>query len=264
MAAYPCMRNSETVGSGGTEGAVANGRRHEPAHVKVSKDLGVAIVTGRYQPGYVLPGEVEFAAQKGVSRSVVREALRMLSAKGLVESRPKTGTRVRERSQWNLLDPDLLAWMFEGAPPREFVRSLFQLRMIVEPAAAELAAVGRTARQLSRMGHALELMARHGLSTREGQAADQQFHATILEATGNELLVTLSGSISAAVRWTTFFKYRTSRHPRDPVPAHHVLFEAIANSDPGAARAATEALIRQAQLDTEASLAAEPIPAARQ
>jgi DNA-binding FadR family transcriptional regulator len=230
--------------------------------VKISRDLGVAIVTGGHPPGYLLPGEVEFAEQLGVSRSVVREALRMLAAKGLLESRPKAGTRIRDRSHWNLLDPDLLGWMFEGAPPLEFVRDLFQLRMIVEPAAAELAALGRSSRQLSRMGHALEMMEEHGLATAEGQAADQQFHAVILEATGNELLMTLSGSISAAVRWTTFFKYRTSRHPRDPIPQHRVLFEAIANADPAAARTATEALVRQAQLDTEASLGVEPAAAA--
>lgn len=241
---------------------MAEVKRREPAHAKISKDLGVAIVTGRYPPGHHLPGEVEFAEQLGVSRSVVREAFRTLSANGMLESRPKAGTRVRDRSHWNLLSPDLLAWMFEGAPPLGFVRSLFQLRMIVEPAAAELAAVGRTSRQLSRMGHALEMMAQHGLATQEGQDADQRFHAAILEATGNELLVTLSGSIAAAVRWTTYFKYRTSRHPRDPIPQHRELFEAIANSDAAAARQATEVLVRQAQIDTEAALNAQPLAAA--
>jgi len=240
---------------------LAEGKRREPAHAKISRDLGVAIVTGRYPPGHHLPGEVEFAEQLGVSRSVVREAFRTLAAKGMLESRPKAGTRVRERNNWDLLSPDVLAWMFEGAPPLGFVKSLFQLRMIVEPAAAELAAVSHTSRQLSRMGHALEMMEEHGLATQEGQAADQRFHAVMLEATGNELLITLSGGISAAVRWTTYFKYRTSRHPRDPIPQHRVLFEAIANSDPAAAREATEALIRQAQLDTEVALSAEPLSA---
>ncbi|WP_284054082.1 FadR/GntR family transcriptional regulator [Stakelama marina] len=226
--------------------------------MKVSKELGVAIVTGEHPPGTVLQGEVEFAERLGVSRSVVREALRMLAAKGLVESRPKTGTRVRERSNWNLLDPQLLGWMFEGAPPLDFVRSLFELRMIVEPAAAELAATKRSARQLSQMGHALEQMEATGLNSEEGQAADQRFHTIILEATGNELLVSLSSTISAAVRWTTFFKYRTNRHPRDPMDEHRALFEAIAGSDRAEARAATEALIRQALIDTEASLNAGP------
>lgn len=232
--------------------------RYLPAHICIARTWGVAIVTGVHAPGSTLPGEIEIAAQHGVSRSVIREALRVLGAKGLIESRPKTGTRVRDRAGWNLLDPELLGWMFEGVPPRHFVQSLFQLRMIVEPAAAEIAATDRTAQQLSRMGHCLELMAEHGLATAVGQKADQQFHAIMLEATRNELLVSLSATIAAAVRWTTFFKYRASRHPRDGLPEHRVLFEAIANADPVAARRATEILVRQAQLDTEAALGTDP------
>ena len=237
------------------ERGLASVERRTPAHVLLSKELGVAIVTGGRQPGTLLPSEVELAEQRGVSRSVVREALRMLAAKGLLESRPKAGTRVRDRLHWNLLDPELLAWMFEGAPPLGFVRSLFALRLIVEPAAAALAAEKRSARQLSRLGHALERMGQAGLATPAGQEADQEFHVVILEATGNELLLSLAGTISSAVRWTTLFKYRASRAPRDPMPAHRALFEAIADSDPDAAHAATAALIRQAQADTEAALA---------
>jgi DNA-binding FadR family transcriptional regulator len=104
------------------------------------------------------------------------------------------------------------------------------------------------------MGHALEQMAEHGLMSEEGQRADQQFHAIILEATDNELIVSLAASISAAVRWTTFFKYRSSRHFSDPMPQHRLLFEAIANADPAAARQATVELVRQAQQDTEDAL----------
>ncbi|MFS0773254.1 FadR/GntR family transcriptional regulator [Sphingomonas sp. 1P08PE] len=232
-------------------------KRGQPAHISLAAQLGVAIVTGHHAPGSTLPGEIELAETFGVSRSVIRESLRMLSAKGLVESRPKAGTKVRDRNAWNMLDPELLKWMFEGAPPLRFVHSLFQLRMIVEPAAAELAAAGRTSRQLSRMGHALEEMARHGLTSEIGRAADQQFHAIILEATNNELLVSLSAGISAAVRWTTFFKYRSAKPPRDPMPQHQALFEAIADSDPAGARAATAALVLQAQIDTEAVISEE-------
>ena len=234
---------------------MANERRYSPAHISIARTWGVAIVTGVHAIGATLPGEIEIAAQHGVSRSVIREALRVLGAKGLIESRPKTGTRVRDRAHWNLLDPELLGWMFEGAPQRKFVENLFQLRMIVEPAAAEIAATDRTAHQLSRMGHCLELMAEHGLSTAVGQTADQQFHVIMLEATHNELLINLSATIAAAVRWTTFFKYRASRHPRNGLPEHRILFEAIANADPAAARRANEVLVRQAQLDTEAALA---------
>lgn len=237
-------------------GRVERSERRGPAHMTIAHDLGVAIVTGRHPASVTLPGELELAEQFGVSRSVIRESLRMLSAKGLVESRPKAGTRVRDRAHWNLLDPDMLAWMFEGAPSLDFVRSLFQLRLIVEPAAAELAALQRSAAELSRMGHALEIMAMHGLRTQEGQSADQRFHATILHATRNELLVSLSSSIAAAVRWTTFFKYRTPAQYQDPIPLHRALFEAIANGDGAGARAVTERLIRQAQRDTEVALAA--------
>jgi len=235
---------------------MAKGERREPAHTVIARDLGIAIVTGQHPPGSVIPGEIDIASQRGVSRSVVREALRMLSAKGLVESRPKSGTRVRDRALWNLLDPDLLAWMFEGEPPATFVRSLFQLRMIVEPAAAEMAATFRTDEQLVRMDAALREMATHGLDTAEGQAADQTFHNAILEATDNELLVSLSGSIGSAVRWTTIFKFRDRRRPRDSMPQHRRLYEAIAIRDAAAARDATILLLQQAHEDTERLLRA--------
>lgn len=225
-----------------------------PAHRRLARQLGVAIVTGEYAPGSALPNELDLAGRFGVARSVIREALRTLAAKGLVESRPKSGTRVRPRRDWSLLDPDLLGWMFDGAPPLPFVRSLFQLRMIVEPAAAELAALGRSDAQLAAMDHAIRAMRQHGLADERGRAADQRFHVLILEATGNELLVSLSGSIAAAVRWTTFFKYRGERHPRDPMPEHHALFEAIAARDADAARLATRRLVSQAQRDTEAAM----------
>ena len=229
-------------------------RGYEPAHRSVARLLGIAIATGHRSPGQILPSEIELAEELGLSRSVIREALRTLSAKGLIESRPKAGTRVRARSDWNMLDPDLLGWMFEGAPPLAFVRGLFQLRLIIEPAAAEIAAAERSGSQLVRMEEALVGMARHGLETAEGQAADQDFHRVLLEATGNELIASLAGGITAAVRWTTYFKYRTGRRPRDPIPQHRALLEAIALSDADAAREATAALIRQAQRDTLASL----------
>jgi DNA-binding FadR family transcriptional regulator len=223
-------------------------------HATIAHDLGVAIVTGVHQPGDTLPGEIEFAETLSVSRSAYREAVRMLMAKGLVESRPKAGTRVSPRRRWNLLDPDVLAWMFEGEPSEAFIRSLFELRMIVEPAAAALAAERRSGGELALIGHALEEMARHGLATPEGRAADQAFHHLILEATRNEPLTTLSSTIAAAVGWTTIFKQRKRKLPRDPMPEHRLLFDAIAAADPEAARAAMAELVRRALRDTELSM----------
>lgn len=223
-------------------------------HGSIAHDLGVAIVTGRYQPGEILSGEIEFAEQLKVSRSAYREAVRMLAAKGLVESRPKTGTRVNERSRWHLLDPDVLAWSFEAEPSEDFIRDLFELRMIVEPAAAELAARRRDGADLARLGHALEEMARHGLASAAGQAADQLFHHSILEATRNAPLISLSSSIEAAVGWTTIFKQRKRKLPRDPLPDHRALYNAIVDGNPDAARAAMTELVRLALEDTELSL----------
>lgn len=223
-------------------------------HGAIAHDLGVAILTGQHKPGDTLSGEIEFSERLQVSRTAYREAIRILAAKGLVESRPKTGTRVSPRSRWNLLDPDVLAWMFEGEPSEDFIRGLFELRMVVEPAAAAFAAQRRTGRELARMGHALAEMERHGLGTAEGRAADQLFHNTILEATRNEPLMTLSSTIGAAVSWTTIFKQRKRKLPRDPLPDHQHLFTAIADADPDAARAAMVELVRLALQDTELSL----------
>lgn len=223
-------------------------------HGSIARDLGIAIVTGHYNPGDTLSGEIEFSEQLNVSRSAYREAVRMLAAKGLVESRPKAGTRVLDRSRWNLLDPDVLAWAFEGEPREDFIRDLFELRMIVEPAAAELAARRREGADLARMGHALEEMARHSLATAEGQAADQLFHHSLLLATRNAPLISLSSSIEAAVGWTTIFKQRRRKLPRDPLPDHRALFEAIADADADTARIAMTDLLRLALEDTELSL----------
>src|SRR6187399_3464470 len=108
-------------------------------HGAVVHEIGVRIVDGQLQPGETLPDN-GFLGEPDVSRTVVREAIKVLAAKGLVESRPKTGTRVRAPESWNLLDPDVLAWQQEGTPQPVFLRKLTEVRLIVEPAAAELAA----------------------------------------------------------------------------------------------------------------------------
>jgi len=228
--------------------------RAKRLHDALADRLGVAIVTGTYQPGDILENEIQASERLQVSRSAYREAVRMLSAKGLVESRPKTGTRISPRKRWNLLDPQVLAWMFEGEVSSDFLRDLFELRLVVEPAAAELAALRRDAGDLSRMGHALEEMAQYGLAKPEGQAADQRFHNAILEATRNEPLITLTSTIAAAVSWTTIYKQRNRELPRDPLPDHRAVYLAIANADPAAARAAMTELVRLALEDTELSL----------
>jgi DNA-binding FadR family transcriptional regulator len=117
--------------------------------------MGVAIMSGEYPPGHSFLGEIEQSEHLGISRTAYREAIRILAAKGLVDSRPKAGTRVNPRHMWNLLDPDVLAWMFEQEPSERFIRDLFELRGVIESAAVDLAARRREQRHISAMAEAL-------------------------------------------------------------------------------------------------------------
>ncbi|WP_310535029.1 FadR/GntR family transcriptional regulator [Novosphingobium sp.] len=221
----------------------------ERIHQAIARTLGTAILAGQHKPGDSFEGEIEQALALGVSRTPYREAIRILVAKGLLESRPKAGTHVTPRARWNLLDPDVLAWTFAGEPDAGFVTGLFELRGIIEPAAAALAAQRRTPAQIDAMRASLDAMARHGLASDAGQAADQQFHLSILEATHNDALASLASSVGAAVGLTTRFKQRYHALPRDPLPDHIAVFEGIAAGDSAQARRAMEELLRLALAD---------------
>lgn len=218
-------------------------------HDRIARDLGVAIVGGRYRPGEMLPGEERFSAEQGVSRTAYREAVRVLSAKGLVYSRTKSGTRINERARWNMLDLDVLAWMFEAGPTPEFLRDIFELRSVVEPAAAQFAALRRDGQDISRIGHALEEMRHFTLGMPEGRIADQNFHRLVLHATRNEALIALATSVTAVVAWTTRFARDDRQESRDPMPDHDAVFEAIVRGDPDEARLRMFALIQNASRD---------------
>lgn len=218
-------------------------------HQDIARRIGIAILSGKHPPGSGFGGEIEQSEALGVSRTAYREAMRILTAKGLLESRPRAGTHITPRSRWNLLDPEMLAWMFSGEPDPRFIRDLFELRGIIEPAAAAFAAQRHTDEQVLAMRLALATMAEHGLADETGQSADREFHRLILEASGNEALVTLAGSVGAAVQWTTRFKQRVAPIPRDPVPDHAALCDAIAARDAPAARAAMTHLLDLALAD---------------
>lgn len=229
----------------------STGRRLRGA---VAHHLGTAIVSGAIPPGERLTGEVANAEALDVSRSAYREAVQVLTAKGLVESRTKVGTRVLPRSRWNLLDPDVLAWAFSGDPDIGFIRDLFELRAIVEPATARLAAERRDKDDIQALRDALTRMRRHTLATELGRRADRDFHDAILQASHNDALITLSASIGAAVNWTTRFKQRLRGLPRDAVPDHAAVSDAIIAGDPDAAEAAMRALVDLALEDTRSSM----------
>ncbi len=228
-----------------------SGRRLRGA---VAHYLGTAIVSGQIAPGERLTGEVANSEALDVSRSAYREAVQVLTAKGLVESRPKAGTRVLPRNRWNMLDPAVLGWAFSGEPDLDFVRDLFELRAVVEPAAARFAAERREKPDLKAMKDALARMRRFTLATEPGRAADRDFHDAVLQATHNNALIALSASIGAAVNWTTQFKQRARALPRDPLPDHVRVYEAIAAGDAEAASEAMRALVELALEDTRSSM----------
>jgi DNA-binding FadR family transcriptional regulator len=174
----------------------------------------------------------------------------MLAAKGLVESRPKTGTRINPRSKWNWMDPDILEWVFQAEPQKEVLDGLFELRHLIEPAAAALAAQRRTGVQLKTLRGWLDEMRRHGLASEEGRQADLAFHAVLLDATHNLFLIALATSIGAAVYASTAFKQRQSPLRRNPIPDHERVYEAVAAREPARAEQAMRSLLHLARDDT--------------
>jgi DNA-binding FadR family transcriptional regulator len=144
--------------------------------------------------------------------------------------------------------------MFAHPPTAALVRALFALRSRLDPPAARSPARRRTDEQLDQMRAALEGMREHGLASEAGQAADQSFHRALLAASGNLALASLASSVGAAVQWTTHFKQRASKRPRDPLPEHEAVYRAIAAGDAEQAGAAMVELLRLALEDMAAAL----------
>jgi DNA-binding FadR family transcriptional regulator len=218
-------------------------------HGMIARDIGIAIMSGRYKPGDLLDGEVASSEQLSVSRAAYREAVRILSAKGLVKSKTKVGTRVNTTDAWNMLDPDVLAWVFVNEPNPELLNSLFELRKVIEPAAAGFAAMRRSKAHLKSMQDAVERMARYTLITEAGRQADRDFHTVLLQATNNPYIASLITGVNAAVNTITIFKQREHLLPRDPVPDHARVLEAIAAKNVVRAQKAMRELIRLARAD---------------
>jgi DNA-binding FadR family transcriptional regulator len=219
-------------------------------HQMLARELGTKIVSGDYAPGESLPGEIAASQTHQVSRNAYREAVRILAAKGLVESRQKAGTLVTERSRWNMLDPDVLVWTLSSNPAPSFRDGLFELRSIVEPAAASLAAQRRKDADLVAMEEALEEMRRYDRDSPEGEQADERFHEAIFAAAGNDILSRLASIISASVKFVAEFK-REQHIDRDTWPDHKNLFEAIRARRSNQAYEAMTGLIEHARADIE-------------
>ena len=204
--------------------------------------LGRAIVTGEYETQR-FPTEAELAVQHAVSRSVTREAVKMLTAKGLLTARPRKGTTVQPPSSWNLFDPDVLRWLLERKFSLELLRQFSELRIAIEPEAAALAARGASS-AVAEIRAGFERMEAAETGAEDTLEADIAFHIAILNASANPFYMQFRDLVGTAlrtsIRFTNRFKGRSAS-----LPAHHAVLAAIEAKDSAAARDAMAAIIAE-------------------
>ena len=216
-------------------------------HGAVVHEIGVRILRGDLEPGDLIPSDDELGLDLGtddtaVSRTVVREAVKVLAAKRLVESRPKRGTRVRPRHEWNLLDPDVLAWQLEAGADRHFVDQMLELRRMIEPQAARVAALRATDDQIEALEETARLMGEAGEDPGAFLDPDLRFHTLLLEATHNELLEHMANILTSVLRAIFTYSGRPPGAYARAAEMHTVVVEAIREHDPDAAEVALFAL----------------------
>ena len=224
-------------------------------HGNTVDHLGEAIVAGRYAPGASIPPEPLLCQELGVSRTVVREAVKSLIAKGLVTSGPKVGTRVLTSENWNWFDPDVIVWQSKSGLTPEFLRDLQDLRRVVEPAAVRMAAERATPEDILDIEAAYEGM-RHAVEQGGDYVThDLRFHQGLLRASRNRMLVQMSKALGALLR--TSFEISTSRKdgPRNSLPLHRAVLDAVIAHNPARAEKAIVVLIDGAREDIETVLA---------
>ncbi|QGN56319.1 FadR/GntR family transcriptional regulator [Novosphingobium sp. Gsoil 351] len=203
--------------------------------------LGRAIVTGAYDNA-PFPTEAELAKQQGVSRSVTREAVKMLTAKGLLSARPRQGTIVQPISSWNLFDPDVLSWLLDRRFSIDLLREFNQLRIAIEPEAAALAATVAGDSDKAKIRKGLDRMIAAEAGDDDPLESDIAFHVAILQASNNAFFAQFRDVVGAALRTSIRFTNRVVGRTAS-VPDHAAVFQAISAGDPHRARAAMRHLI---------------------
>lgn len=210
-------------------------------HGQVVHELGTRIVTGDIGEGDILPNETQLGASFDVSRTALREGIKVLSAKGLLASRTRTGTRVRPRHEWNMLDPDILAWRLQSAQPEQYIRDLVEFRQAVEPLAASLAAQRATPQHIENIQKAFDDMIEAGTDVHASVKPTLRFHQAIFLASGNELLAPLGSLVEAAL--TMSFRLAELSSKREEINLHRAILDAIKAHDSRAAWKAMFALL---------------------
>jgi DNA-binding FadR family transcriptional regulator len=224
-------------------------------HGRIAHEIGQQILRGDLKPGEVLPNETDLGADFGVSRTVLREAIKVLAAKGLVESRTKIGTSVKARDQWNMLDPDVLSWSLASHDAEDYALAVSEMRRVLEPAGAALAAQRATPEQVARIRATYEAMEAAGRNAEDSIEHDLRFHLSILEATNNPFLVSMGHVIESAIAFNIKLSLQFPNLRVQSVPLHRMVLERIEKGDPRGAQAAMVKLLQEAQIDIERILA---------
>lgn len=222
---------------------------------RMVQELGRTIICGEFVDDS-LPTEAELCDKFGVSRSAVREAVKMLSAKGLITSKPRQGIRIQPEDQWNIFDPDLLRWVLESKPSLHVLKEFLQVRIAIEPEAAALAARYADDSKLADIEKALEGMRQAEGNSQEDLEADIAFHVSILYASNNRFYIRLRDFISTALRVSISHTNPIKGNHEGVVEDHSKVFNAIKNRNPERARQAMLALIDEALNFIEDSIAA--------
>ena len=217
--------------------------------------LGEAIVAGRYAVGASIPPEPLLCEELGISRTVVRESVKSLVAKGLIHTGPKVGTRVLSSDQWNWFDADVVAWQVKAGLTPEFVRDLQDLRRVVEPAAVKMAAERSTPEDIAGIEAAFAGMKQAVEQGGDYITHDMRFHQGLLKASHNRMLIQMGKALSALLR--TSFVLSTSRKdgPAGSLPLHRAVLDAVITRSPAKAERAILVLIDGAHRDIELVLA---------
>ncbi|MDB5928834.1 MAG: transcriptional regulator, GntR family-like protein [Polaromonas sp.] len=224
-------------------------------HGNTVDHLGEAIVAGRYGVGASIPPEPLLCLELGVSRTVVREAVKSLIAKGLMTTGPKVGARVLSEEHWNWFDPDVIAWQSKAGLTAEFLRDLQDLRRVVEPAAMRLAAERATAQDIAEVEQAFAGMKRAVEKGGDYVTHDLRFHQGLLRACRNRMLVQMSKVLGALLRTSFEISVMRQDGPRNSLPLHREVLDAVIAHDPDRAEKAIRVLIDGARKDIEDVLA---------
>ncbi|MDX3224929.1 FadR/GntR family transcriptional regulator [Streptomyces sp. ME19-01-6] len=228
-------------------------------HGQVVHALGARIVGGALPEGATLDVRA-LGAELDVSITVMRESMKVLAGKGLIDARQKRGTFVRERKHWNLLDADLIRWQVESGAGQRLMRDLADVRSIVEPAAAHRAALHRTDDDLHAMEAALDAMAQaHAHSPADAAEADAAFHRALLNATGNEMLARMDLLLEPGLRERDRVVHSDTQAD-DPVPSHQAVLDAVRDQDPTRAECAMLDLLAKAVHDLDRVTRRPPAP----